>query len=186
MFRVLLDYDCFSNLQDQKIRVGVFEDWFNQILHNNAAKPGSAPMGYSSMVKILGRKTYKLRTQGWPVEPVGYKCSGNFVEYKGYGNVIGRVGGEGLGEASGGRGAGPRPEEVGMVVQERRKAFIGTNRLCVDFSHGGCQGGEKKIGGCRKFGGSIFIHKCAVIKKLNPIELCGGDHEAKDCTIAYK
>jgi hypothetical protein len=74
-------------------------------------------------------------------------------------------------------------EVVGKVVRERRMAVIGVDRLCVDYSHGVCKDGEDKVGGCKKFGGVIFLHRCGVVKSLNPLELCGEQHEARACTI---
>jgi hypothetical protein len=195
MSRVLLTYDYFSNIRDQRLRVRVFEAWFNQVLHTNAANCGSAPMGYKVMERVLKDV---LRSERCSTEPMSHGIlapAPTPVAIRGRddGSVRGKGLGKGRGDNSGRRGAAPRGggpssvkpqlEEVGTVVQERRRAVIGTDRLCVDYSHGGCLEGVEKIGGCKKFGGAIFIHKCAVVKNLNPFELCGGNHEASACTI---
>jgi hypothetical protein len=195
MSRVLLTYDYFSNIGDQRLRVRIFEAWFNQVLHTNAANCGSAPMGYKVMERVVKDV---LRSERCSTEPMSHgtlSAQHTLVAIRGRdeGNARGRGLGRGRGETVGRRGAvarggglslgPPLAEVVGKVVQERRKAVMGSDRLCVDYSHGVCLEGEDKIGGCKKFGGYIYLHKCGVVKSLNPLELCGGDHEASLCTI---
>jgi hypothetical protein len=196
MSRVLLTYDYFSNISDQRLRVRIFEAWFNQVLHTNAANCGSAPMGYKTMERVVKDV---LRSERCSTEPMAQGILSIpppmplAIRGKDEGNMRGRGIGRGRGDAVGRRGAmargggpstvPPMAEVVGRIVQERRKALVGADRVCVDYSHGICPDGEDKIGGCKKFGGSIFLHKCGVVKSLQPLELCGGDHTAAHCTI---
>jgi hypothetical protein len=190
---VLLTYDYFSNIVDQRLRVRIFEAWFNQVLHTNAANCGSAPMGYKVMERVAKDV---LRSERCSTEPMSHgtmvvQPTPLAIRGRDDTNVRGRGLGRGRGEAVRRRGAGARggepslvaPEMVGKIIQERRKAVIGSDKLCVDYSHGLCLEGEDKIGGCKKFGGYIYVHKCGVVKSLNPLELCGGDHEASICPI---
>jgi hypothetical protein len=192
MTRVLLTYDYFSNVSDQRLRVRIFEAWFNQVLHTNAANCGSAPMGYKTMERVVKDV---LRSERCSTEPMAQGILGIPPPTRGKeeGNTRGRGTGRGRGDAVGRRGGAarvdgplappPMAEAVGKIVYERRKALVGADRLCVDYSHGICRDGEDKIGGCKKFGGSIFLHRCAVVKSLQPLELCGGDHIAAECKI---
>jgi hypothetical protein len=197
MGRVLLTYDYFSNISDPRLRVRIFEAWFNQVLHTNAANCGSAPMGYKMMERVAKDV---LRSERCSTEPM---ATGTLsvppppprvpIRGRDDGNIRGRGSARGRGDnvsrwGAGGRGGGPASgtplmEVVGKIVQERRKAVIGLDRLCVDYSHGICTDGDDKVGGCKKFGGFIFLHKCGVVKNLNPLELCGENHTARNCTI---
>jgi hypothetical protein len=52
MNRVLLAYNYFSTINNEKVWVRAFTAWFNQVLHTNATKSSEHPMGYKPMEKL--------------------------------------------------------------------------------------------------------------------------------------
>jgi hypothetical protein len=194
MTRVLLTYDYFSNVGLAKLRVRVFEAWFNQVLHTNAASSEVAPMGYKTMERVAKdvlrsnrcstepMATGTLNVQSPPVAQWGRddgSIRGRGLQ-RGHGDTVGRRGARGRG--GGAATGGPIVEVVGRVVRERRMAVIGMDKLCVDYSHGVCNDEDVKLGGCKRFG-LLFLHRCGVVKSINPLVLCGERHDAQSCPI---
>jgi hypothetical protein len=110
MTRVLLTYNYFGNIKHPNLRVRIFEEWFNQVLHTNAANCGSAPMGYKDMERVAKDV---LRSEKCSAEPT---VVGTMIvppkrvpiQGKEDGGVRGKRPARGRGGTIGGRGAGAR------------------------------------------------------------------------------